>query len=216
MTAPIVENQAQDQKNNEKDNNFRRLEQKYQAQMHEERNARLAAEKRTEELLQKHMQDDDIDPEPYVDHKRLKKEQEKFGQQMKQQTQTEIQKAVHHALQEERKTNWIKTNSDFYQVLEHAEKLALKDPDLAESILDMPESFERQKLVYKNIKALGLHKPEQREPSIQEKIDANRKSPYYQSTGVGSAPYQSHSDFSPGGQKQAYDKMKELQARLRI
>lgn len=216
MTAPIQENQAQDQKNNDKEMNFRKLEQKYQAQMQEERNARLQAEKRMQELEQRQMQEEDVDPEPYIDHKRLKKEQEKFGKQIHQQTQSEIQKAVSQALQEERKNNWIKINSDFYQVLEHAEKLAIKDPDLAESILDMPESFERQKLVYKNIKALGLHKPDQREPTVQEKIDANRRSPYYQPSGVGAAPYQSHSDFSPGGQKQAYDKMKELQARLRI
>ena len=220
MTAPLQENQVQDQKNNDKELNFRKLEQRYQAQMQEERNARLQAEKRTQELEQKQIQmqsqDDDIDPEPYVDHKRLKKEQAKFGQQLKQETQTEIQKAVQIALHEERKTNWVKSNPDFYNVLEHAAKLAEKAPDLAESILEMPESFERQKLVYKNIKALGLDKPESKESSVQDKIDANRRSPYYQPSGVGTAPYQSMGNFSPDGQKQAYDKMKELQARLRI
>lgn len=220
MTAPIQENQAQDQKNNDKEMNFRKLEQKYQQQMQEERSARLEAERRTKELEQKQAQmmekEEDNDSEPYVDHKRLKKEQAKFGQQLKQETQSEIQKAVQQALHEERKTNWVKSNPDFYDVLQHAEKLALKAPDLAESILEMPESFERQKLVYKNIKALGLDKPEQKEPSIQQKIDANRRSPYYQPSGVGAAPYQSVGDFSTQGQEQAYNKMKELQARLRI
>jgi hypothetical protein len=80
----------------------------------------------------------------------------------------------------------------------------------------MPDTFARQKLVYKNIKALGLHRPEAKAPSVQEKIDANRKSPYYQPSGVGTAPYQSVGDFSAGGQKQAYDKMQELKNRLRI
>lgn len=220
MTAPIQENQVQDAKQQDKDNNFRKLEQRYQAQMQEERAARIEAERKVKEMenrqLQIQQQDDDIDPEPYVDHKRLKKEQAKFGQQLKQETQTEIQKAVQMALHEERKTNWIKSNPDFHNVLEYASKLAEKAPDLAESILDMPESFERQKLVYKNIKALGLDKPEQREPTTQEKIDANRKSPYYQPSGVGAAPYASVGNFSPDGQKQAYDKMKELQARLRM
>ncbi len=132
------------------------------------------------------------------------------------QTQSEIQSAVHTALREERKQNWMKANPDFYEVLQHADKFAQKDPELAESILEMPEGFERQKLVYKNIKALGIHKPEIKSPSIQEKIDSNRKGPYYQPTGVGSAPYTSQGDFSSSGQKQAYEKMQELKNRLRI
>jgi len=118
--------------------------------------------------------------------------------------------------QEKDREYWLKNNPDFYEVLQNAEKFAQKDPELAESILEMPDTFARQKLVYKNIKALGLHRPEVKAPSIQEKIDANRKSPYYQPSGVGSAPYQSVGDFSTGGQKQAYDKMQELKNRLRI
>ena len=79
----------------------------------------------------------------------------------------------------------------------------------------MPEGFERQKLVYQNIKELGVDKPEQKQSTIQEKVDANRRSPFYQPTGVGTAPYATSGDFSQTGQKQAYAKMKELQARLR-
>jgi hypothetical protein len=120
------------------------------------------------------------------------------------------------ALQNERKTNWLKNNPDFHEVLSHAEKLALKDPELAESLLEMPEGFERQKLVYKTIKSQGLHKPEVKPSSIQDKIDSNRRGAFYQPTGVGSAPYSSQGDFSQGGQKQAYEKMQELKSRLRI
>jgi hypothetical protein len=80
----------------------------------------------------------------------------------------------------------------------------------------MPEGFDRQKLVYKNIKALGLHKPAIKEPSIQEKIDANRRSPYYQPSGVANAPYSTVGDFSTAGQKNAYQKMQELKSKLRI
>ncbi len=151
-----------------------------------------------------------------MDKKKLNKKLAKFGAETKQQTQSDINQAVQMALKEERKANWLKQNSDFYDVLQHADKFAMKDPELAETILEMPEGFERQKLVYKNIKALGLHKPEEKAPSIQEKIDANRRSPYYQPTGVGAGPYQSQSDFSASGQKSAYDKMQELKARLRL
>jgi hypothetical protein len=160
--------------------------------------------------------EDEDDNEPYVDHKKLNKTLNKFGQS----TQSEIQKAMQHAKEtakeELKQEMFLENNPDFYQVLEHAEKFAQRSPKLAENILRMPEGFERQKLVYNTIKELGIDKPEVKQPSIQEKIDANRKAPYYQPSGVGAAPYQSVGDFSPSGQKQAYDKMKELQARLRL
>src|SRR5208337_4554436 len=127
----------------------------------------------------------------------------------KQETQSDIQKAVHTALEEERKNAWLKQNPDFYDLLnQHADKIVKADLELAETILEMPDNFARQKLVYKNIKALGLHKAEQKVPSIQEKIDANRRSPYYQPTGIGTAPYSQVGDFSAVGQKQAFDKMR--------
>jgi hypothetical protein len=216
MTVPVQENQAQEQQLSNKELNFRALEQKYQQQLSLER---AEKEKLALELQQRQQlvsTDDDEDSDPYVDHKRLRKEQAKFGQQIKQETQSEIQRAVKMALNEERKQNWMKTNSDFYDVMGNAEKFAQIDPELAESILEMPEGFERQKLVYKSIKALGLHKPQQKEPTIQEKIDANRRSPYYQPTGVGAAPYAQVGDYSSGGQKQAYEKMQQLKNQLRL
>lgn len=221
MTTPNPQAQVQPEqpKVSDKELNFRALEQKYQRQVDQERQARLEAEKRAEEALARkpYKDDDDNDDESYLDPKKLEKKLSKFGEQTKEQTKTEIQRAVHTALQEEKQKTWLKNNSDFYDVMQqHAEKLAMQDPELAETILSMPDGFERQKLVYKNIKALGLHKPEVKQPSIQEKIDANRKSPYYQPSSVGTAPYSSQGDFSEGGKKQAYDKMQELKARLRI
>ncbi len=218
MTAPTPENQATNQENkpSDKELNFRQLEAKYQRQIEIERQARMEAEKRADEAARKHSDDDDDDDEPYVQKKRLEKKFAQFGEQTQKQTQNEIQRAVQVALTEDRKQNWLKQNSDFYDVLKNADKLAQRDPELAESILEMPEGFERQKLVYKNIKALGLDKPEQKAPSIQEKIDSNRRSPYYQPSGMGTAPYASVSDFSDVGQKQAYEKMQDLKNRLRI
>lgn len=207
-------------KPSDKELNFRALEAKYEKQLAQERNARELAEKESHRLSQERLNqkndDSDDDSEPYVDNKRLDKKLAKFGEKAKQETQTEIQKAVQSALNQERQQAWLKNNPDFYHVLQSAEKLAMKDPELAETILEMPEGFERQKLVYKNIKALGLDKPEQKQSTIQEKVDANRRSPYYQPTGVGSAPYSASSDFSPSGQKAAYDKMQEMKKKLRI
>lgn len=219
MTVPTQENQAQDQALSNKELNFRALEQKYQQQLAQERAER---ERLQQELQQRqqasHSDDEDDSAEPYVDHKRLRKEQAKFGQQIKQETQSEINKAVQMALKQEREQNWLKNNPDFNEIMrnENVEKFAQLDPELAETILEMPAGFERQKLVYKNIKALGIHKPKQQEQTIQEKIDANRRSPYYQPSGVGSSPYSNAGDYSNAGQKNAYDKMQELKKRLRL
>jgi len=209
--------QTQQAPTDNKELNFRALEARYQRQLEQERQEKEKLQQELQQRTQQHQPDDDDDSEPYVDKKRLKKETAKLGQQLKQETKSEISNAVNQAIAEERKQNWIKNNPDFYQTLQLAEKLYHADRELAETILEMPESFERQKLVYKNIKALGLDKPEQKQPSIQEKIDSNRRSPYYQPSGVGTAPYAGQqSDFSPHGQKEAYNKMQELKSRLRL
>lgn len=214
MTAPINENQAQEQKVSDKELNFRKQEMMYQ-KMLAEKDARMKELEERAKQVPVQQNEDDEDDEPYVDKRKLNRTLQKFGQQSKVETQTEIQKAVHMALHEERKTNWLKSNPDFYDVLQHAERFAQLDPDLAESILEMPDTFERQKLVYKNIKALGVHKPEVPKTTIQDKIDANRKSPYYQPSGIAAAPYAGGGDFSPSGQKNAYEQMQKLKSQLR-
>jgi hypothetical protein len=203
----------------DKELNFRALESKFQRQLEQERAARLEAERKIQDIESKkqHIVDDDEDDtEPYVDKKRFKREQEKLGQKIKQDTQSDIQRAVQEAIALERKNNWLKSNPDFYEVLQHVEKFAQKDPELAETILEMPEGFERQKLVYKNIKALGLHKPEEKKQTMQEVVDAKKRSPYYQPSGVAAAPYAGAGDFSPQGQKTAYEKLQQLKNNLRL
>ncbi len=223
MTVPSQENstpsaQQNENRPNDKELNFRALEARYQKQLEMERaeKERLAKELEEKQRYASRNDDDDDDDEPYVVKKKLEKKFDKFGQN----TQAEIQKAMEvakRAAKEELKQElWLENNPDFYDVLKHADKFAEKAPRLAETILRMPEGFERQKLVYENIKQLGINNPAPKEPSIQEKIDANRRSPYYQPSGVGSAPYASQGDYSNSGQKQAYDKMQELKARLRI
>lgn len=219
MTQDISANQSVENKPSDKELNFRALEAKYQKELDRERAARMEAEKFAQEARTKQQlvsDDDDDDSEPYVDKRKLNKTLAKFGEQNQKLTQSEIQKAVHAALNDERKTNWLKQNPDFYDVLQKADQFANAAPELAESILEMPEGFERQKLVYKNIKALGLDKPAQKQSSIQEKIDANRRSPYYMPSGVGTAPYASVGDFSSSGQEQSYKKMQELKKNLRL
>ncbi len=218
MTVPAQENQNQE-KQNDKEYNFRLAEAKYKREIEQERSARLEAERKANELLAKRQQveeEEEEDPEPYVDRKKLNKTLAKFEEKNKHETQTEIQRAVQMALSEERNNNWMRNNPDYESVLQHADKLYEKDPELADTILRMPSGFERQKLVYQTIKGMGLHKPEQPKSSIQDTIDNKRRTPSYQPSSVGSAPYQNTSDFSAQGQKQAYEKMQELKSRLRI
>ena len=226
MSTDSQQNQAsqeqnQEQKASDKEINFARV----RKQLEEERAARMAVEERAKELerlfheKQKHDVDDEGSDEPYVDHRRLEKRIAKFEQKSKQETQQEIKNAVDRALSEERKNQWLKANSDFYEIMGHAQTFADRDPELAETILQMPDNFERQKLVYKNIKALNLHKKEDPKSNVQDKIDQNRRSPYYQPSGIGTAPYAGFSigkEVSEVEGQAAYKKLQELKSRLRI
>lgn len=204
-------------KASDKEHNFAQIRQ----QLEREKSEKLQMQQRISEL-EDHVrrsapvQEDDDDSEPYVDKKRLKKEAAKIRSEVSNDNKQYVQQEVAKALSQEREQMWMKANPDFYDIMQHAQALADKDPELAETILAMPQSFERQKLVYKNIKALGLHKKEEPKSSIQDKVDANRRSPYYQPSGVGSAPYAPAGDYSPSGQKNAYQKMQELKSKLRI
>lgn len=201
-----------------KELNFRALEQKY-AQREGELRQEVAKERAAREELQRKVAEREETPytEPYIDERQLHKTLNKFGQDNLSKAEGIVEKKVREALESERNSNWLEQNPDFQDILNnHAKKLIEVAPGLAKSILEMPDNFERQKLVYNNIKALRLHEAAQKQPSIQEKIDANRRSPYYQPSGVGASPYASNSDFSPSGQKNAYDKMKDLQKRMRL
>jgi len=215
------QNQAQVSQASDKELNFRKLEAKYQQELAVERSRREEAERREQALAKSHNtqpeeEDDDDDSEPYVDHKRLNKKLNKFGKTTQSEIKNAMTQAKDLAKEELKQEMFLENHTDFFEVLDHCAAFQEKHPKLAQSILRMPEGFERQKLVYQTIKDLGIDKPKQAEPSIQQKIDANRRAPYYQPSGVGASPYSSQSDFSQSGQKQAYDKMKELQSRLRL
>ena len=216
MTAPVQDTQvATEARPNDKEFNFRAQEAKYQ-RMLDERDRRIAELEQKRTATPDDYDDEDDSADPYVDRKKLKKELNKYGQKVKQDADSAVKTAVQQAIYEERQRSWLKANPDFTQVLEHAQKLYDADPELGDTILEMPEGFERQKLVYKNIKALGLHKPASPKETVQSKIDSNRRGAYYQPSGMGAAPYAAQSDFTPGGQKNAYEKMMELKRNLRL
>jgi hypothetical protein len=162
--------------------------------------------------------DEDSYDEPYVDERRLNKKLERFEERFTKKVDEVADHRARQMVEQERNSQFLKQNPDFSQILspEIIEKFAQKHPEIAEPMLEMPEGFARQKLLYQNIKALGIHKPAVAAPSIQETIDKNRKSPFYQPTGVNAGPYSGGGDFSAAGQKGAYEKVQELKARLRL
>ena len=221
MTADAQKTPAPEQKTNDKELNFRQLEAKYERQLAAERTERERLSKELEERIKVQQTaqptDEEDESEPYVDHKRLHKKLTSFEKKLEEKIERKAEEKARALMDMEKKDSWIRNNSDFYEIMQHAEKFAETNPELAETILKMPEGFERQKLVYSNIKALGIHKPpETKQASIQDKVDTNRRNAYYQPSNVSSAPYAAAGDFSPAGQKQAYAKLKELKERLRL
>lgn len=222
MTENQVASQPEVKENkpSDKELNFRKVEarsRELEQRLEQEKQARIELERQLNEKQSSKVEEDEDDDEPYVAPKKLDKKLAKFGKN----THTEIQKAMEIAKQsakEELKQElWLENNSDFNDVLteENLIKLVNKAPGMTDSIKKMPDGFDKQKLVYNAIKSLGLDKPEPKQSSIQDTVNANKRSPYYQPSGIGTAPYAAAGDFSPSGQKNAYSKMKELQNRLR-
>lgn len=208
--------QTQDsQKQVEKDHNFALINKKLKY----ESEARLLAEARVEELEKLNARGyEDDDSEPYVDHKKLERRFASFEQNIEKKIEEKAEQKARAMLEEEKRNTYLRDNNDFNQTMhqDNIQKFADMYPKLAENILKMPEGFERQKLVYENIKALGVDKPVARQQSVQEKIDANRKSPFYQPSGQATAPYSTVADYSPAGMKNGYEQMKALQKQLRL
>lgn len=220
MTENQVANQVQENKPSDKEINFRKIEEKHRRELAEMQARLEETERKVNEARKpyKDDDDDDNDDEPYVGHKRLEKKLSSFERKLEEKIDKKAEEKARMLIDRKEEEDWIKNNSDFGDVLkeENLVKLVNKAPGLAESIKRMPDGIEKQKLVYNTIKTMGLDKPETKQPSIQDKIDANRRSPYYQPSGVGAAPYSSVGDFSASGQKNAYAKMQELKSKLRI
>jgi hypothetical protein len=190
---------------NDKERNFRQLEAKYQRELEKARNANVELERQMQQVqakIQPQHEEEETD-DPYVDHKRLNRTLTSFEKRMEEKIEKMAETKASQMMEQKSVQDWLKRNPDFQTVMDnHANKLWDVDPELADSILTMPDNFERQKIVYRNVKSLGLDKPAQKAPSI------------HQPTGIASTPYQSQGDFSQAGQANAYKKMQEMKARL--
>lgn len=199
----------------------KKLEREQQARLQaEERLGRLEQERQAFDASRKSRQDDDDAPsdEPYVDEKRLDRKLAKFEERFEKKVDAKAEEKARSMIQAERQTNFLKQNADFSSILneEMLQKFVEKYPDIAEPMLEMPDNFARQKLLYQNIKALGIHKKEEPRASIQDTINKNQRGAFYRPTDVASPPHAAAGDFSATGQKTAYSKMQELKNKLRL
>lgn len=217
---------TQVQKDDDASKNFEALRKKYESAEREKQAAmqkvaeyeKVLAESKSKKAPEQEVDDESYD-EPYVDHKRLKKQFNNFEQNTDKKIQETAERIAKGMIEKERNENFLKQNQDFSQVLskENIDKFVATHPDIAEPMLDMPEGFSRQKLLYQQIKALGINKPPEQKKTGQQMIDENRKNTFYQPSGVAGAPYNAMAgDFSDNGQKAAYDKVQELKRRIRL
>lgn len=217
MTVPSqnAENQPQ---SNEKEINFRAMQAKYERELEAERRARQQAEEKAASLERsrhtapKEEEEDDSDDQPYVDKRVLSKTLNKFAQGFEQKIEKKAEEKARAMLQEERQLNYMRQNPDFHSVMssDNIQKFAEKYPSIAENILEnVPEGFGRQKLLYQTMKDMGIGKKEEPKPNIQEIIDKNKQTPF-QPSSWGSAYQGQKGDFSPAGQKAAYERTQQL------
>ena len=217
MSEPAVVTAPQEEAQSQKEYNFAQLRKVAE----QERAERIRLEQEIAQLKASKAPaptDDDDDDEPYVDKRKLNKKLNQFGQDFGQKTADIVRNEVNKAIYEERKQNWFKNNPDFQKVMtpEILNKFEQQAPELASSILAVPDEFERQKLAYANIKALRIDQPAPKEVPIQEQIDRNRRHPGYQPSSVTNSPYQNMGDFSDAGKKTNYEKMQALKKRIGV
>ena len=94
MSVPTQNEQVQTQPN-DREINFRKQEELFKRQLEQERQARIQAEERAsqyEKAKHQEPEDEETDSEPYVDHRKLNKKLNQFGQNVQKQTQVDIQK----------------------------------------------------------------------------------------------------------------------------
>lgn len=209
----------------DKELNFRRLEAAREA----DRDARVRAElenqmlKREIEEIKVLLQPKEKDPldevEDYVDPARLKAKLsiertalERKAKEIAKNTYQEIKKEE----EEKEKKNYIarlkRDYPDYESVMNESTLMTLEqiDPIFLETVLSIPDDYERRAKTYKKIKSLP--KPEEK-VSIQDKVAENQQNPYYMPSGSGNPSAVEFDIRSKSARESAYAKLKAAQKR---
>lgn len=216
------QNPVADEKPSNREENLRNLVKKAErAEMErdQERAEKAQLLQRMQELEarmnQSNSSDDlELEDEGYIETRKLKKVLARFEQKIDQKMDQKTEQNARRLLDEERQRSSIyhlKTEyRDFDQVMteDTVNRFAEKHPGMANTIMKIPDEYERKKMAYEAIKTLGLHEKKSETP-IQERVDRNQKNLYFTPSGVGTSSHPA-GDFSKSGQKAAYEKMKSL------
>lgn len=222
--APVDQAAQAEARQNDKEFNFARLRQEKERAVAVAQEAMADKERLQQEIEKVRAQaskmrtpefeeDDEVDDEPYVNRKGLKRVLSKLDQSIESKIDERAQAIARKILEEDRQKNFVfqlkSEYRDFGDVVtaDTLEKLNQKNPRMASIIDRMPDGYEKGQMVYETIKEMGLHKKP--EPSVKDKVEQNLRNPYYYPTtsGQGSTPM---GDFSPAGKKAAYEKIKSL------
>lgn len=204
-----------------KEDNLRRQREYYERLLSEAQEKGQELEKKLAESHKPILSDID-DDEPYIDSKSLNRRLSAFQKQLEGTFEQKAEEKARSLINEDKKEIYLKSNPDFNKVMngDLLQKFAEQHPRVAENLLQMPDNFERQKLVYETIKSLKIDEPQQKTSDIQGRINANQAHPGYAPSDTATAPYQGYvtggKNYSPSEQKNAYEKMQELKSRLRI
>lgn len=219
MTVPATN--PEDVKQDTSADNLVKQRKYYERQLEQERQGRMQAEEKAAQLekdrqSKRNHDEDDEDDEPYIDKRKFKKELSKFEQGFDERIERKATEKAQSLFEAKRKEEFFEQNTDYDQVMSEQvlEKFVKEHPGLAKTLMNIPKGFERDKLVYENIKALNAHRV--KESSIQKQIDDNKKFPGYQPSGMAASPYSKTIDFSEEGRKAAYDKLQANKKRVRF
>lgn len=214
----------------DKELNFRQLEASREAERKAkevEKEARMRAEfeaemlKRELEEIKQMLQPKEKDPldevEDYVDPDRLKAKLkieraalERKAKDIAKQTYDEIKREE----QEKEKRDFLgrlkKEYPDYDQVMNENNLLTLEkvDPLFLDTVLAIPDDYERRKKTYAKLKALP--QPEEK-VSIKEKVVENQQNPYYIPAGSGTPTAVEFDIRSKSARDAAYAKLKSAQ-----
>ncbi|MDE1970969.1 MAG: hypothetical protein KGI50_05335 [Patescibacteria group bacterium] len=216
MTVPAQE--VSDNKPTVQQENFAAIRRKMEEtdrRYSEEKQKRMELEKQMEDIRKRFYGNDDDDSDEFVEKKYIRNEfsrVEKDINNIKQETKR---------LEEERMKReqdlWMHSHPDFEEVLKSANDFEKDNQEVANSLLNIPEGFERYKSAYNMIKLYKEAKNKPAAPTMQDHINNNRRPMYYAPSGMATPPSQQFKgSYTKEEMKSAHEAMLALKNEMRL
>jgi hypothetical protein len=210
--------------------NFRRLEAARDAEKEARIRAEMEAEflkKRLDEIANStnQVEADPLDSvEDYVDAQTIRAKFDKERKALREEASRLAKEAIKEEKlaeekkkrEEEQKNSTPKLRSqfnDYDEVMNEENILRLEqdNPTFLNAVLEIQDEYKRKYATYDYLKKAGYVAP--KEPSIKEKVEENRRNPYYFEPGSGTPIAVDFDVKSPQARQQAYEKLKQAQRR---